>query len=57
MFINKKYQQQSQVQNYSQKQTIEGVELIVNNWFNTVDGNFAEILRYDDGKIAGVAGW
>ena len=45
MFINKKYQQQSQVQNYSQKQTIEGVELIVNNWFNTVDGNFAEILR------------
>lgn len=55
MFINKKYQQQSQVQNYNQKQTIEGVELIVNNWFNTVDGNFAEILRYDEGKIAGVA--
>ena len=33
---------------------VPSVELVVNNWFNTVDGNFAEILRYDEGKIAGV---
>lgn len=52
--IDKKYQQQAAVQNYQLKQEIEGVELVKSNLFATADGNFAEILRYNEGQIPGI---
>ena len=53
MNIAAKYTKIQTTQDYGQKSTIAGVELINSPWFSTIDGNFAEILRYDDGQIKG----
>lgn len=54
MEIAKKYQDLKVVQDYSGRGKIAGVELINSPWFSASDGNFAEILRYDDGHIRGL---
>ncbi len=54
MQIAAKYLELEQVQQYQTKNKIHGVEIIQSNWFSTTDGNFAEILRYDEGQVKGV---
>jgi dTDP-4-dehydrorhamnose 3,5-epimerase len=54
MNIAAKYLKKVTTQNYDQKNKIAGVELLVSNWFATTDGNFAEILRYDEGQVKGI---
>ncbi len=54
MQISSKYQEMEEVQAYSNRGKIAGVELIKNNYFSATDGNFAEILRYDNGRVAGL---
>ncbi len=54
MTIAKKYQKFETAQNYQQRKKINGVELINSPWFSTSDGNFAEILRYDEGEVVGL---
>ncbi|MBQ6154495.1 dTDP-4-dehydrorhamnose 3,5-epimerase family protein [bacterium] len=51
MKIADKYLQIQGVQDYRARGTIDGVELVENRWFSTTDGNFAEILRYDEGRV------
>lgn len=54
MKIASQYLQLETTQEYQKKQFIAGVELVENKWFSTTDGNFAEILRYDDGQVTGI---
>lgn len=51
MKIASKYQNLEAVQSYGGKGKIDGVELVNSQWFSASDGNFAEILRYDEGRI------
>ena len=54
MEIAEKFARQEDVQDYRSKKSIAGVEIINSPWFSASDGNFAEILRYDDGHIRGL---
>ena len=55
MKIARQYLDMQKTQSYAKKATIDGVEIVSSNWFSTVDGNFAEILRYDgEGQVRGV---
>lgn len=54
MEIAAKFKNLEETQNYNHKGKIVGVELINSPWFSTSDGNFAEILRYDDGQVRGL---
>ncbi len=54
MKVAQKYLDIQTTQSYAPRTMIEGVELVESRWFSTTDGNFAEILRYNDGKVKGV---
>lgn len=54
MKIAQKYLDIQTTQDYTPRKFIDGVELLESRWFSTTDGNFAEILRYDEGKVQGI---
>lgn len=54
MQVAKEYLDKEEVQIYHENKKINGVEIINSNLFATLDGNFAEIIRYDEGKIPNV---
>ena len=54
MKVADKYLQIQEVQDYKSRTAIAGVELLESRWFSTLDGNFAEVLRYDHGHVQGI---
>jgi dTDP-4-dehydrorhamnose 3,5-epimerase len=49
--IAQKFKEKTGLQDYGSKKIIDGVELVESRLFSDDGGNFAEILRYDEGKV------